>query len=144
MKVKATILLLLLGLTPSLTASSARAKDSAACRQRCDKSNLGLVCWDGANLLVCSTKGYIAIDKSKYQGPAGPAGAIGPQGRPGERGPQGLTGLQGPTGPQVHRAQMVRKDSRERRATPAPLGRQARAATRVPPVRRARGETSGL
>ena len=61
MNVKATILLLLLGLTASLTASPARAKDSAACRQRCDKGNLGLVCWDGANLLVCSTKGYIAI-----------------------------------------------------------------------------------
>ena len=99
MKMKATILLLLFGLTASLTASPARAKGSAACRQRCDKGNLGLVCWDGANLLVCSTKGYIAIDKSKYQGPAGPAGAIGPQGRPGERGPEGLTGLQGPTGP---------------------------------------------
>jgi len=89
---KATIVLLL-GLAASLPVSPARA--SAACRQRCDKGSLGLVCWDGANLLVCGTKGYAAIDKSKYQGPAGPAGAIGPQGQPGERGPQGLTGAQG-------------------------------------------------
>src|SRR5256885_17179210 len=96
---KATIVLLL-GWAASLPASPARAKDSAACRQRCDKGSLGLVCWDGANLLVCGTKGYVAIDKSKYQGPAGPAGAIGPQGQPGERGPQGLTGAQGLTGPQ--------------------------------------------
>ena len=94
---KATIVLLL-GLAASLPVSPARA--SAACRQRCDKGSLGLVCWDGANLLVCGTKGYVAIDKSKYQGPAGPAGAIGPQGQPGERGPQGLTGAQGLTGPQ--------------------------------------------
>jgi len=94
---KATIVLLL-ALAASLPASSARA--GAACRQRCDKSTVGLVCWDGANLLVCSTKGYVLIDKSKYQGPAGPTGPIGLQGQPGERGPQGLTGSQGLTGAQ--------------------------------------------
>jgi hypothetical protein len=94
-----TTILLLVALAASLT-SPARAKGGTACRQRCDKGSLGLVCWDGANLLVCSTKGYVPIDKAKYQGPAGPAGAIGPQGQPGERGPQGLTGSQGLTGPQ--------------------------------------------
>ena len=96
---KATIALLL-GLASSLAASVAGAKDVAACRQRCDRGNLGIVCWDGTNLLACTIKGYVAIDKSKYQGPAGPTGAVGLPGLPGATGPQGPTGPQGLTGAQ--------------------------------------------
>lgn len=73
------------------------------CELDCMSVWVGVTCFDGEQLKVCSSSNvsgktkfaYVNVDKSKYIGPQGIQGAIGPAGLQGPIGASGINGLKG-------------------------------------------------